>query len=345
MISIPESSQDAKDPVRYDVSVIVLTHNSRNSIDCCLESVFKQHVSAEVILIDSGSEDDTVSHVKSTHPSVKVKSLRDNVGYSKGNNIGILEASSEILAILNPDAILLDDALMRLVRLVKRRERAIVSPVILLPGSEKVNASGLACNPLGFGFPRGLGVSKEDARQNESVSGVSGCCIVARKDTLLGIGAFDDDFFMYNEDVDLSWRAHLLNYETVIETSCYVQHEYKPEITLFKLMQIERNRRIVLKKYLPFRWAAILLPSLMIAEAISTAAFMRFGLKGVSARLSVWANSISLSPGKIRGNLANLQKHLDPVFPSEPTLTGSEVETAVRKATDVILKINWRLIR
>jgi GT2 family glycosyltransferase len=328
-----------------DVSIIVLTYNSQHCISRCLDSIIGQDVLSQIVVIDNGSTDDTTRIVESSYPSARLIKHTDNVGYAVGNNLGVEEATHELVVIMNPDVVLMEGAVRELVEPIASGNRIMTTPLVLLPDCSTVNVSGLICNPLGFSFPNGLGLRISDVRELPLPSGISGCCFAFRKALFSQLGGFDERFFMYNEDVDLSWRAHLSNVGIVVVESARVIHDYRSGMSLFKLSQLEKNRYLILRKHMPIKWLLILLPSVIISDFVSLLAFSRFGFKGIRAKFEAWTGSAAFNSEKPQGDFKNLRKMLRPVFPSQPKLTNSKIEGIFRRSAEVAFKLNWRLVR
>ena len=101
------------------------------------------------------------------------------------------------------------------------------------------------------------------------VGAVSGAAFVIRKDVFEALGGFDEMFFLYMEDTDLSWRAHLAGYKCVYVPSSVVYHDYTLRFGPKKTFYQERNRYLILLKGLQWRTLLVLLPALFLAEVVT----------------------------------------------------------------------------
>lgn len=208
-----------------DVSVIVVTYNSEMDIRGCLESVFRErdHISQEVIVLDNNSSDRTASIVREEFPEVKLIIPQSNLGFAGGNNEAARHASGEFLLLLNPDTVILRNAIDRVVdfarahpghglyggRTLKVDGSLEPSSCWGLPGlwSLVMFATGLSTlfrqSPI-FD-PESLGRWKRDSVREVGV--ITGCFLLTEKAFWDQLGGFDERFFMYGEDTDLSLRC------------------------------------------------------------------------------------------------------------------------------------------
>jgi N-acetylglucosaminyl-diphospho-decaprenol L-rhamnosyltransferase len=209
-----------------DVSVIIVTYNSEKDIRGCLESVFKEcdHVSQQIIVLDNNSSDRTAAIVREEFPQVKLLIPDSNLGFAGGNNEAARHADGEFLLLLNPDTIILRNAIDHVVdfarahpghglyggRTLKVDGSLEPSSCWGLPGlwSLAMFATGLSTlfrNHSVFD-PESLGPWKRDSVREVGV--ITGCFLLTKNDFWKQLGGFDERFFMYGEDTDLSLRCH-----------------------------------------------------------------------------------------------------------------------------------------
>jgi len=198
------------------VAVVVVNWNGKSLLDACLASVADQQPApARVIVVDNGSEDGSLAHLRSRWPNVVAIDAGVNLGFSGGNNLGIrdaLAAGAELVLLLNNDAQLLPGALAELVAGLEAAGPAAwaAAPKILYRARPEViwSAGGRFDWWRGLSLDRG---SNERDRgqydQPELVDFANACCMLVRAETLRTIGLLDDAYFMYFEDSDLAARA------------------------------------------------------------------------------------------------------------------------------------------
>jgi GT2 family glycosyltransferase len=193
-----------------DVSVIIVTWNGRQHLDACLDAVAAQRgVRAEAVLVDNASTDDTVAHVRSRHPSVRIVPLPSNRGFAGGNNAGVAEARAPVVAFLNNDTTAEPGWLQALVGgLDEARGFALVtSRIVYMHDSQIIDSAGDGFLRAGGAFKRLHGMPSAQAGEPSEVFGVCGAACLMPKSVFEELGGFDEDFFASHEDVDLSYRA------------------------------------------------------------------------------------------------------------------------------------------
>lgn len=232
--------------VRPDLSIIILNWNARPYLVACLHSIidFNWKHSLEVIVVDNHSLiDDSVEVVKRDFPDVKLIENPRNSGFSAGNNLGYRAARGEYVLFLNPDTVVEAGALDRLLDWMKAHpEAGAIGPRMTYPDGELQHSArafpsfgaGLFRNSfLGRLFPnnpwsRGYLMADSDANREREVDWLSGSAILARRAALdsieTGNGPWDEDFFMYCEDIDLCYRLRLRNWPRWYVPGATIQH-------------------------------------------------------------------------------------------------------------------------
>jgi len=256
----------------YLVSIIIVTFNSAEYIKDCLNSVFKtDYPNFEVIVVDNGSIDETFKIVKE-FPSVRLITSRKNLGYAGGNNLGAKKAKGEYLAILNPDTQVSSGWLQPLIRAINKPMIGVCQPKIMLDQKKKLlNLTGKTVHYLGFDWLTDFRKEDYQIPKKELVS-FSGSAFLILKEVFQKIGGFDQDYFMYFEDGDLSWRLRLAGYKLLFIPESVVYHEYKyqPKEEYQKARQkfyfLERNRLVTLIKNYSFKTLILLCPVIKFME-------------------------------------------------------------------------------
>jgi GT2 family glycosyltransferase len=222
-----ESLQTAgvRHPERPDITVSIVNWNTREELAGCLESVLRQEgVSYEVIVVDNGSRDGSAEMVASRFRQVLVIANEDNRGFSKAQNQALKTSQGRYVLMLNPDARMMEpDTLARLVAFGDSEPRVGVFGMRILNSDGSLQFSARRFPTLGAGlfrntflgrlFPRNKYVKDylmTDWEHSEvrDVDWVSGAALTVRREALDNIGALDERFFMYCEDVDFCYRAH-----------------------------------------------------------------------------------------------------------------------------------------
>ena len=198
------------------LSIIIVSYNVRTFVAQCLDSVQKASEGldgVEVFVVDNASADDTVSHIGSHYPWVKLITNDENLGFSRANNIAIRQAEGEYILLLNPDTIVAEPTLRECISFMD------VHPQTGGLGVQMHNADGTVAPESRRAIPspwvsmlKMLGFTKRYYMSHLSwdepgrIEVVSGAFFMLRRKALDQVGLLDEDFFMYGEDIDLSYR-------------------------------------------------------------------------------------------------------------------------------------------
>jgi GT2 family glycosyltransferase len=210
------------------VSVVIPNWNGERFLRGCLQSLREQTFKAfEVILVDNASTDGSLALVEKEFPEVRVVKLVRNLGLTGGANAGIKAAQGEVIALLNNDAEAHPNWLESLWDALQRHPEAgmAASKILLYDRRSIINSAGDFYRL--DGVPGNRGVWEEDRGQydrEEYVFGACGGAAAYRKAMLEEIGLFDEDMFMYCEDVDLAWRAQIAGYRCVYTPKAIAYH-------------------------------------------------------------------------------------------------------------------------
>ncbi len=212
------------------VSVLMVSYNVKNYVDHALDAVlrsdFQNH---DVILMDNNSFDGTVDFVRKHYPSVKVVANKTNLGFGKAVNQAATEARGDYLLILNPDTVIKEDTISTLLNYLEQNEHVgMVGPKILNADGSFQPACKRSFPSLHVAIPKILGLSKLfpkakwagkynlsylDPDQEHTVDAISGACMLLRKNLFQKLGGFDEQFFMFGEDLDICRRMWDMNVE------------------------------------------------------------------------------------------------------------------------------------
>lgn len=197
------------------LSIVIVSYNVRSFVEQCLDSVKKasEGLDTEVFVVDNASVDDTVEVVGQRYPWVQLIANSDNLGFARANNIAIRQATGEYVLLLNPDTVVGEDALRQAVAFMDAHPKAGGAGVMmhnadgtLAPESRRaVPTPWVSCMKM-LGFSKRYYMSHLPWDQASRIEVISGAFCLLRKKALDEIGLLDEDFFMYGEDIDLSYR-------------------------------------------------------------------------------------------------------------------------------------------
>jgi GT2 family glycosyltransferase len=225
----------------------------------------------EVIVVDNASTDGSASWLAQAHPEVRLTCTSENRGYGAGGNLGTRLARGRYLAFLNPDTTVEPGWLEALLAALEADPQAglVTSRILLMEDPEHINTCGNDVHISGLTLCRGMGQPRDAFPHLEEVSAVSGAAFAIRKDLFESLGGFDERFFMYMEDTDLSLRARLAGYRCLYAPDSVAYHAYTLRFGPLKTYYQERNRYAMLLKCLRWRTLLTLLPALLLAEMVT----------------------------------------------------------------------------
>jgi GT2 family glycosyltransferase len=200
------------------LAVIIVSYNSRSELGGCLTALIERTpaIPTEVVVVDNGSSDGTQAYLRERWPSVRLIAGPENLGFAKANNVGIRETTSDLVLLLNPDAIVSPRSIDTLVAaLTAHPEAAVAGPRIVDGDGWPELSFGSMMSPMAE-IRQKLLVRGNDrrvpilsrwvermTRRQRHVDWVSGACLLIRRSDLDAVGLLDERFFMYTEDVDL----------------------------------------------------------------------------------------------------------------------------------------------
>jgi GT2 family glycosyltransferase len=218
------------------VALVTVTHNSAAELEALLASTARHLPGTHVVVVDCASADSTLEVARRDRSGLSVETiaLERNVGFGAACNAGVRAVRESVTALVNPDVELLDGSLLELVEAARREDR-LYAPLVLSPDGTRQDTAHTApagCAELvGAVVPPGLvpgrvGVALAPWRAPRArrVGWAVGCALVARTDTLLALGPFDERIFLYGEDLDLGLRAARAGIETWFWPAARVVH-------------------------------------------------------------------------------------------------------------------------
>jgi GT2 family glycosyltransferase len=242
------------------ISLIILNWNGRELLQACLRSLERNHtVSFETIVVDNGSTDGSPEMVAREFGWARLVRQEQNVGYCRGNNVGLRAASGEVLVLLNNDAEVAPDFIEQVSRAAEVYPEAgmFATRIMMYDRASVLDSAGLLVYPDGICRSRGwLDPYTEAYESSVEVLGPNGCAAVYRRAMLDDVGLFDERYFAYLEDLDLAMRGQLRGWTCRYIPEAVVHH--KKSMTsgyhsAFKAYLVERNRIWNAVKLFPLR--------------------------------------------------------------------------------------------
>jgi GT2 family glycosyltransferase len=230
------------------LSVVIVNYNVKYFLEQCLHSVMKaiHELDAEIFVVDNNSVDGSIRMLREKFPDITLIENKDNRGFSRANNQAIRKAKGEYILLLNPDTIVEDDTLVKCVRFMDENPEAGGLGVKMIDGKGKFlpeSKRGLPSPSVAFFkifgfsamFPRSRIFNKYhlgylDKDKTHPVDVLSGAFMMLRKNVIDEIGMLDENFFMYGEDIDLSYRITSAGFKNYYFPDTRIIH-YKGEST------------------------------------------------------------------------------------------------------------------
>jgi len=239
------------------LSVVILNYNVRYFLETCLVSVQKaiQNIDSEIIVIDNASTDGSCEMIKERFPEVYLIENSENVGFPKGNNIGVEKAKGDYICILNPDTVVAEDTFTKILQFAeKQNELGII-------GCKMIDGSGLFLPESKRGVPtpwvaftKVAGLYKYFPKSTlfnqyylqhipqsstQKVPILTGAFMFLKRQLYQEVGGFDQDCFMYSDDVDLSYLVTKKGFSNYYFADTTIIH-YKGESTQKDVLYMKR---------------------------------------------------------------------------------------------------------
>lgn len=242
------------------ILIIVLNWNGIDDTEACIKSLLQQtYEKYDILVIDNGSIDGSVERIKkiaATHPIIKTVFNPHNLGFAGGVNTGIkfaLNRDYEAVALCNNDAIFDTDWLKNLEKNLTA-DTMVVTGLLLHKDGKTIDSTGDFYSSWGIGFPRNRGQVASKAEKSGYVFSGSGGASLYSLDLFRKIGLFDESFFAYYEDTDISFRAQLAGFKIYYEKSAIAYHKQgatSGKIPGFTVYQTFKNLPLLFWKNIP----------------------------------------------------------------------------------------------
>lgn len=230
------------------ISIIIVSYNVRYFLEHCLRSVMRacEGIQAEVFVVDNQSHDGSAEMVAARFPSVRLIASKENLGFAKANNLAVKEATGRYILYLNPDTLVPEDCFHRCIAYMDAHPKAgalgcrlVDGKGQFLPESKRgfpsaqvafFKISGLSALFRRSAFFNQYHLGHLPEMETNAVDVLVGCFMFCRKSVIDKVGSFDPGYFMYGEDIDLSYRIRQAGFENIYFPETTVIH-FKGEST------------------------------------------------------------------------------------------------------------------
>lgn len=257
----------------FKTAVVIPHWNNKEDLGSCLDSLKEQSLPIDIIVVDNGSVDGSPEFIEQNYPKVHLIRNSKNYGFTGGVNPGLqyaLDNGYRYAALLNNDAIADKNWINQLVSFMEDHKKAgIATSKICDSAKTHLDSTGDLYTIWGLPYPRGRGEEFSDKYDDQTwVFGASGGASIYRVEMLKQIGLFDQDFFAYYEDIDISFRAQLAGWKVGFVPSALVYHQISAtssKIKGFATYQTMKNLPFLFIKNVPGRLFWTIEPRLEVA--------------------------------------------------------------------------------
>jgi GT2 family glycosyltransferase len=295
------------------VAIILVNWKSFDVTHDCLESLKQlSYPNYTVIVVDNGSQDESVIKLRTHHPDITVLTSETNLGFTGGNNIGLryaIEQQFDYSILLNNDTFVEPDFLGILVTYMEEHpEAGAIQPRIHFHHNRNLLWNGGAYFNQWTGFTHTDGENKQAQQghlQLKEVDWITGCAFLVRNNILQQTGLLAENLFMYSEDVDLSFRIRQLNYQLIYHPNSVIYHiagvsnksktpgkegYVNPMVHYYN----QRNRLWLIKKYTPwYAWPTVIICNFFYILLVLGYFAVRGRFKKLNAMFSAIKDGIS----------------------------------------------------
>ncbi len=206
-----------------DLSIVIVSYNTKELLRECIESIYKNsnNLSFEIVVVDNNSHDGSVEMVKKEFKDVILVENKENLGFSKANNIGVKKTSARYVLFLNADTVVYDKTLKYMVDFMdKKKDAGAATCKLVLPSGKIDDASHRGFPTPWNSFSHFSGLSKifpktklfggyslgfEDFSKTHAIDALAGAFMLVRKEAGEEVGWWDEDYFFYGEDIDFCY--------------------------------------------------------------------------------------------------------------------------------------------
>jgi GT2 family glycosyltransferase len=261
------------------IGIILINYKdyAQRFLNDCRDSLRGQNYPAgdfKVYIVDNAASDESFKYLKDNFAEAMIISRADG-NYSAANNAGIKAAmadGAEIFVIANMDTVFDKNWLLELIAALESDVKIGMaqSKILIYSATDekaKINTLGNALNFLGFGFTTGYQEEDREIAGLPEIKGyASGCSLAIKKEVLDKIGGYDEEYYMYHDDLEMGWKAKLAGYRIVLAPKSVVHHKYEFSRSIQMVYYMERNRFIAIFSFYEIVSILAILPAMIIME-------------------------------------------------------------------------------
>jgi len=347
------------------IGVIIVNYNSGDNIIKCIDSVYKQTVkTTDILIVDNGSTDSSISLIRSEFPDIKIIELTENLGLPAARNTGIEHMSTNLLLFVDDDAYLAPDCLYQMLSKYQQTDAQVICPRILFyPQKDTIQCDGATFHFIGtLMLNNNYKTVDKHNTEYELVSSCIGCCFIIDRKSVIESGCFDKNYFMCFEDVEFFYRLRAFGNKIMTEPKAIVYHDRgegtadlsyrgRDDYPPFRAYLIMRGRLRTILLHYQLRTILLLFPILMLYEFCTFIYSMRRGWFKKWLNSWLW-NLINLKEILILRQQYKCKRIVGDIdllnpgpLPFTKGLFNSSIENSGVKILSHILNSYWHLVR
>jgi GT2 family glycosyltransferase len=258
------------------VSVVIVAYDAGEALTRCLRSL-EGEAQHEILVVNNGGGGPEIEEAE-RRPEVEVLASATNLGFAAGCNMGAARASGDVLLFVNPDTVVRPGAVAALADALADPAVGIAMPRLrLLDEPELLNSAGNVVHVTGIAWAGRFREPASSAAAPVEIPYASGAALAVGAELFRELGGFTAELFMYQEDLELGWKARLRGLRVVLVPDADVLHEYDYARHPFKRYLLERNRLVFLLSAYSGRLLGVLAPLLISTELGMAALALREG--------------------------------------------------------------------
>ena len=274
--------------VHVDLSVIIISFNTKKLLRGCLDSVYEtiKGLNMEVFVVDNASTDGSPEMVEALFPEVRLIRNMGNIGFAAANNIAISASKGRYILFLNSDVVLRDRAVINLIDHLESHQEAAAAGPKVLNNDGSLQFKGFSFPSFSFAATVLFGVERLfnekllyrflphlfwDKDLARVVDFVPGCCFLVRRSALDSVGLFSEEYFMYFEDADWCYRARKKGYEVWYLPAAEIVHIGSASPSVRRSELFANGMTLFYRKYTGLSKGIIIASLLTTATAIAYA--------------------------------------------------------------------------
>lgn len=270
------------------VSVILVNYFHKKSVAGCINSILKNNFNNLEIIVVNNSPQEKIGYLKTIDKRIKIIEAKKNLGYAGGCNLGFKNSSGNYLIFLNPDVKVSKNWLSEGIKPIQQGQAEVVMSKILSRDGKIINSAGGRIHYTGLSWAGDCGQREKKKKNSYPVALASGASLFIKKKLFKKLDGFDQDFFMYAEDADLSLRAQLLGKRILCAPASLVFHDYQFEKGNYKFYHLEKNRLAIILKNYSLKMIILFLPILVLFDLGIFLYFLFQGRPGIKIKANIY---------------------------------------------------------